>query len=126
MKNRIEEHIVKAKEILGNALSKSATGNFAYELSADSFSNHVDELTQLLDEQIVLNGTIELISKRERIDLRTFEGQVIRIIYPKKMLYQVTKLHIDQEVTLICQVTKTKNSFTNGSSLSYELIDSQR
>lgn len=82
------------------------------------------EVTEIMEqEKITLIGKIELLSKRERIDLRTQEGRLVRVLFPKILLARVAELHLDQEVTLQCQVTETENPLTNESSIFYELID---
>lgn len=82
------------------------------------------EVTEITEqERVILVGKIELLSKRERIDLRTREGGLIRILYPKILLPKVFELHLDQKVTLQCQVTETENPLTNESSIFYELLD---
>lgn len=82
------------------------------------------EVTEIIEqEQIDLSGKIELLSKRERIALRTRDGQLLRILYPKILLAKVSTLHLDQEVTMLCQVTKTENPLTNESSIFYELLE---
>jgi hypothetical protein len=71
----------------------------------------------------LLNGKIELLSKRERIQLRAESGEVYRVLYPKRLLPQVTELHLDQEVSLYCQVTMSENPLTNEFSHHYELLE---
>jgi hypothetical protein len=79
----------------------------------------VTEITE--KDQITLSGTIELLSKREKIDLRTSSVRTIRILFPRSMLTEVEKLHINQYVTLACHVTETENPITGESSIFYEL-----
>lgn len=84
------------------------------------------EVTEITDqEKLLLIGKIELLSKREKIALRTQDGKLINILYPKIMLGQVSTLHLDQELTLRCQVTETVNPLTNESSIFYELLEIQ-
>lgn len=72
-------------------------------------------------EEVTLVGTIELLSKREKIDLRTSPVESIRILFPRSMLLEVEKLHLNQRVTLVCSVTETENPMTGESSIFYEL-----
>lgn len=82
------------------------------------------EVTEIKEQaRIDLSGKIELLSKRERIALRTQDGKLTRILYPKILLTEVSTLHLDQEVTLLCQVTETENPLTNESSIFYELLE---
>ncbi|EAT13434.1 hypothetical protein HF888_08055 [Bermanella marisrubri] len=82
------------------------------------------EVTKVMEEErVVLQGKVELLSKRERIDLRSVEGNLIKILYPKRLLSSVSELHLEQEVTLYCQVTETENPLTNESSVFYELLE---
>lgn len=82
------------------------------------------EVTEIKEqENITLLGKIELLSKRERLHLRTHESRLIRILYPNRLLSIVTTLHLEQEVTLLVQVTETLNPLTSESSVFYELVD---
>ncbi len=82
------------------------------------------EVTEIIEqEKVLLHGTIELLSKRERIELRVDEDKLIKILYPKSALPMVSELHLEQEVTLYCQVTETENPLTNESSIFYELLE---
>jgi hypothetical protein len=74
-------------------------------------------------ERQILKGKIELLSKRERIQLRTDTGEIIRILFPKRLLPDVTELHLDQDVSLLCQVTVSENPLTNEYSHHHELIE---
>lgn len=73
--------------------------------------------------EIVMHGAIELLSKRERIHLRTGEGRTIRVLFAKRLLPKVSELHLDQQVQLRCSVTETLNPFTGETSVFYELVD---
>lgn len=82
------------------------------------------EVTEVMEEErVVLYGKVELLSKRERIDLRSVEGNLIKILYPKSLLPAVSELRLEQKVTLYCQVTETENPLTNESSIFYELLE---
>lgn len=76
-------------------------------------------------ERTSLTGRIELLSKREKLDLRLSNGRVVRILYPKTLLPIVSSLHLDQEVTILCQVAVTENPLTNESSTFYEMLSIQ-
>jgi hypothetical protein len=71
----------------------------------------------------LINGHIELLSKRERIQLRIDNGTVIRILFPRRLLSNVSELHLDQEVSLYCQVSISENPLTEEFSNHYELIE---
>ncbi len=76
-------------------------------------------------ERISLSGRIELLSKSEKLNLRIFDGRVIGILYPQTLLPIVSALHLDQQVTILCQVTVTENPLTNESSTFYEMLSIQ-
>lgn len=74
----------------------------------------------------IFRGVIEMLSKRERIHLRATSGELLRILFPKRLLADVSELHLDQEVALLCQVTETENPLTNESAHHYELLEIKR
>lgn len=85
---------------------------------------HALDVTELNSrEEVVLEGIVELLSKRERIHLLTENQRTIRILFPKRLLPRVSELHLDQHVRLRCSVTETNNPFTGESSTFYELLD---
>lgn len=85
---------------------------------------HALDVTQLNSrEDVTLEGVIELLSKRERISLRTEDNRAVRILFPKRLLPRVSELHLDQQVRLRCSVTETMNPFTGETSTFYELIE---
>lgn len=85
---------------------------------------HALDITEVqAREEVVLRGAIELLSMRERIHLRTDEGRIIRILFPKRLLPEVSQLHLDQQVRLRCSVTETLNPFTGETSVFYELAE---
>lgn len=90
-------------------------------ISAVAFALDVTEL--VAKEEIFLEGLIELLSKRERIHLLTDSGETIRILFPKRLLQDVSALHLDQHVKLRCSVTETENPLTGESSTFYELVE---
>ena len=82
------------------------------------------EHTELREkEKRLLQGKIEMLSKRERLQLRTNEGEVIRILFPKRLFADVAELHLDQEVSLYCQVTVSENPHTNEILQHHELLE---
>lgn len=96
----------------------------------DGTENALSSVTHALDvtelnsrEELILEGIIELLSKRERIHLLTDTQKAIRILFPKRLLPRVSELHLDQHVRLHCSVTETSNPFTGESSTFYELLD---
>ncbi len=126
----------KLREFLKVLVNHSAEAEFTWRYSGkevrkwcgskESIQNVASalEVTEIIEqEKITLIGKIELLSKRERIDLRTQEGHLVRVLFPKILLSRVSELHLDQEVILQCQVTETENPLTNESSIFYELVD---
>ncbi len=84
------------------------------------------EVTELREQdEIILTGRIELLSKRERLNLRLETGELIRILYPKSLLEIVSTFHLDQKLSLLCEVTETENPLTSESSIFYELLSVQ-
>ncbi len=74
-------------------------------------------------DEIQIEGVIELLSKRERIQIVTDSGYSLRVLYSKRHLQLVSELHLDQKVKLKCSVTETVNSATGETSIFYELIE---
>lgn len=124
------------REFLKLIRSHSAEAEFTWKYAGDEVfrwngtKQAIDAVTSALEvteiieqEKVVLHGKIELLSKRERIELRVDEGNLIKILYPKSILSQVSELHLEQWVTLYCQVTETENPLTNESSIFYELLE---
>ncbi len=116
--------------------SYSATAEFTWKYSGDEIlkwngtKKAIDSVTSVLEatkitkqNKVSLHGKIELLSKREKIELRVDKGNIVKILYPKSKLPQIRKLHLEQEVTLYCQVTETQNLLTDESRLFYELLD---
>ena len=82
------------------------------------------EHTELREkEKRLIEGKIEMLSKRERLQLRTREGEVIRVLFPKRLFSEVAELHLDQKVSLYCQVAVFENPHTSEISQHYELIE---
>lgn len=90
-------------------------------ISEVAFALDVTEL--VAKEEILLEGLIELLSKRERIQLLSDSGETIRILFPKRLLQDVSALHLDQHVKFRCSVTETENPLTGESSTFYELVE---
>ncbi len=124
------------REFLKVIKSYSATTEFTWKYSGDEIlkwngtKEAIESVTSALEvteiiekDKVLLYGEIELLSKREKIELITDEGKIVKILYPKSKLPQVSELHLGQEVTLYCQVTETDNSLTNELSIFYELLD---
>lgn len=72
--------------------------------------------------EVILEGVIDLLSKRERVYLLDSEGRQ-RVLFPKRLLPAVSQLHLDQRVRLRCSVTETQNPLTNETRAFYELIE---
>lgn len=124
------------RELLKTIRSYSAEAEFTWKYAGDEIKKWegsreaIDSVTSALElteiteqEKIILIGKIELLSKRERIELRVGNDRLIKVLYPKSMLPFVSELHLGQEVTINCQVTETENPLTNESSIFYELIE---
>ncbi len=74
------------------------------------------------NSEVVLQGVVELLSKRERIHLKADSGETVRILFPKRLLPSVSELHLNQRVGLRCAVTETENPYTGESSTFHELL----
>jgi hypothetical protein len=124
------------RELLKIIRSHSAEAEFTWKYAGDEIKKWegnreaIDsvtsalELTEIIEqEKITLKGKIELLSKRERIELRVEGDRLIKVLYPKSMLPFVSELHLGQEVAINCQVTETENPLTNESSIFYELLE---
>lgn len=82
------------------------------------------DVTKLdLTIEIVLEGVVELLSKRERIHLRGLDGRTYRVLFPRHLLPVVALLHLDQSVRLRCTVTEASNPLTEETSVHYELVE---
>jgi len=82
------------------------------------------EMTEIEESTVqTLFGSIELLSKRERIHLREATGQLTKILFPMRMLSEVSELHLGQEVRLRCQVTATENPATEERTTYVELLE---
>jgi hypothetical protein len=125
----------KLREFLKVLINHAAEAEFTWKYSGkevrkwcgskESIKNVASalEVTEIIEqEKITLIGKIELLSKRERLDLRTQEGRLIKVLFPKILLAKVSELHLNQEVTVQCQITETENPLTSESSIFYELI----
>lgn len=124
------------RELLKVIRANSAEAEFTWKYAGDEIRTWdgnrgaIDSVTAALEvteiieqEKIILTGKIELLSKRERIELRIAGDRLVRVLFPKSMLPFVSQLHLEQEVTLTCQVTETENPLTNESSIFYELLE---
>lgn len=79
--------------------------------------------TEIEDRVLVTyTGIIELLSKNERVQLRTAEGKLIRILFPKRLLDQVSKLRLNQVASLKCEVVESLNRMTSERSTYAELV----
>jgi len=124
------------RELLKLIRAHSAEVEFTWKYSGDEIKKWVGskqalesitsalEVTVIIEqEKVLLHGRIELLSKRERIELRVTQGGITKILYPKNLLPMVSELHLEQDVSLYCQVTETENPLTNESSTFYELLE---
>lgn len=124
------------RDFLNLIKSESAEINFTWNYSGEEVRSwngtkeavssvaQALDLTEVVDQDKVLfHGKIELLSKRERIELRLVDDKLIKVLYPKVLLQRVSELHLEQEVTLYCQVTETHNPLTDESSIFYELLE---
>lgn len=97
-----------------------------WEASVDVITDVTTALEQTVlkeQEKRLIKGKIEMLSKRERMQLRTADGDVIKILFPKRLFSDVAELHLDQEVSLLCQITVSENPYTDEVSHHYELIE---
>ena len=90
----------------------------------------IDDVTTALEQTVLkeqekrlIEGKIEMLSKRERMQLRTNDGSVVKILFPKRLFSDVAELHLDQEVSLYCQITVSENPYTNEVTHHYELLE---
>jgi len=120
------------KVIMSNSAEAELTWKYSGEeiLTWDGNKDALQSVTSALEstvvieqEKILLQGKIELLSKREKIELRALEGKLYKILYPKSLLPLVSELHLEQSVSLYCQVTQTENPLTNESLIFYELME---
>ncbi len=124
------------RECLKVIMSHSAELDLTWKYSGDeiqkwngtkaalqSVTSALESTVVMEQEKILLQGKIELLSKREKIELRALEGKLYKILYPKSLLPVVSELHLEQSVSLYCQVTQTENPLTNESLIFYELIE---
>lgn len=124
----------RLREFLHLLRNNSAELQLSWRYSGDTVkqwhgdSNSIASVAYALDatelvakESIELEGFIELLSKRERIHLTTDDSRTVRILFPKRLLKEVSELHLDQRVKLLCSVTETENPLTGESSVFYEL-----
>jgi hypothetical protein len=92
--------------------------------NALSAVTHALDVTEInAQQEVVLTGIVELLSKRERIHLKTDDGRAIRILFPVRLLPRVAELHLDQNVRLRCSVTETLNPYTGETATFYELLE---
>ena len=124
------------RELLKLINSYSAELDFTWKYGGDMISKWegnreaIESVTEALEvtkvieqDKTLLHGKIELLSKRERIELRVSEGNLIKILYPKSLLPSVSDLRLEQDITMLCLVTETENPLTNESSIFYELLE---
>lgn len=124
------------RDLLRLISAQSAETEFTWRYSGEKFGYWngtkaaIDSVVSALDVTEISNqqtetllGKIEVLSKRERIELRTPENRLVRILYPNRLLSVVTTLHLEQEVSLRVQVTETQNPLTSESSTFYELVE---
>jgi hypothetical protein len=73
-------------------------------------------------EMETITGRIEVLSKREKMEIRTQDNSLMKLLYPNRLLPIVATLHLEQEVTLQIQTTETNNPLTSERSISHELV----
>ncbi len=125
----------RLRDLLHLVRSTSAELELSWRYSGETVQNWngtdeaLKEVTHALDvteinarQEVLLSGLIELLSKRERIHLKTDEGRTVRILFPVCLLPRVTELHLDQQVRLRCSVTETLNPYTGENATFYELL----
>lgn len=67
-------------------------------------------------------GTITLLSRAGRIEIRTESNEIIRIYYPQSLLNMVSELHLGQVVSLGVSEVVARNILTGAEKGSNELI----
>lgn len=75
-----------------------------------------------VSDEAIISGSIELLSKNERIHLLSSEGERYKVLFPKRLLPSVSELRLDQNVSLKCAVSEVVNPLTEEASTSYELL----
>lgn len=125
----------RLRDLLGLAKNSSAemdiiwrySGEIVHKWTGSSESiaavNHALNVTEInARNEVTLEGTIELLSKKERIHLKTEAGNIVRILFPKRLLSEVSAMHLDQQTCLRCSITETLNPYTGETSTFYELL----
>lgn len=126
----------RLRDLLHLIVASNAEVDLAWRYSGETVSmwqgthQALNEVTHALDvteinskDEVVLAGSVELLSKRERIHLRSDEGRTLRILFPLRLLPRVSELHLDQHVRLRCSVTETLNPYTGETATFYELLE---
>ena len=125
----------RLRDILHQVQSSNAQLDLSWRYSGETVKqwhgddNAISAVTHALDvteinarQEVTFSGIVELLSKRERIHLRTDEGRAIKILFPVRLLPRVAELHLDQHVRLHCSVTETLNPYTGETATFYELL----
>jgi hypothetical protein len=96
----------------------------------DGTDDQLSKISEALDAteindraEVTIRGVVELLSKRERLHVRTQDGSIVRVLFPMRMLSKVAELHLEQAVKLRCSVTETLNPYTSETSTFYELLE---
>lgn len=124
----------RLRDLLHQVISSAAELDLSWRYSGEtvrrwegtheaiSAVSHALDVTEInAKDEVVLSGTVELLSKRERIHLRA-ENRSYRILFPMRLLPEVSELHLDQSVRLRCTVTETLNPYTGETASFYELV----
>lgn len=125
----------RLRDLLHQVQSSNAQLDLSWRYSGETVKqwrgddDAINAVTHALDvteinarEEVTFAGIVELLSKRERIHLRTEEGRAIRVLFPVRLLPRVAELHLDQHVRLRCSVTETLNPYTGETATFYELL----
>lgn len=81
------------------------------------------EVKKIIERKnLILVGKISMLNKQKRIHLKNEKDKPISIFYPDIMFSEISRLCLDDEVTLECQFIKIINSITDELSVSYELL----
>ncbi len=81
------------------------------------------ERTELKDKrEEFVSGTVEMLSKRERLHIRDATGALIRVLFPTKLLGVVSGFRIDQRVEIRCERQEMENPLTGETSITYQML----
>lgn len=92
-------------------------------LQISNIASFLDSMSIKETTEKILSGVIELLSKKERIQLRKESGELVRIFFSNTHLEEVEQLHLNQHVKLLCTISETENPHTDEKIQYFELIE---